>query len=104
MRLTNRSALVEFAGLSRRDAKECNHTRVRTIGRQNWLLAVRRRNASGRAAATSYTLIESCKQADLDVLAHLADVLVRVATHPASKIDDLLPMNWAKNFAPTTTA
>ena len=58
----------------------------------------------GRAAATSYTLIESCKQADLNVLAYLADVLVRVATHPASRIDELLPMNWAKHFGQTATA
>jgi hypothetical protein len=38
------------------------------------------------------------------VLAYLADVLVRVATHPASKIDELLPMNWAKKFAPAASA
>jgi hypothetical protein len=58
----------------------------------------------GRATATIYTFIESCRRADLDVLAHLADVLVRVATHPASRIDELLPMNWAKHFGQTATA
>jgi hypothetical protein len=30
--------------------------------------------------------------------------LVRVATHPASKIDELLPMNWAKRFAVTNAS
>jgi transposase len=69
------------------------------IGRKNWLFAGSMRG--GRAAATIYTLIESCKRADVDVLAYLADVLVRIATHPASRIDELLPMNWAKHFAPT---
>ena len=34
------------------------------------------------------------------MLDYLTDVLVRVATHPASKIDQLLPMNWARHFAP----
>ncbi|HZN38668.1 MAG TPA: transposase domain-containing protein, partial [Planctomycetota bacterium] len=37
--------------------------------------------------------------AKVDMLAYLADVLVRVATHPASRIDELLPANWAANFA-----
>jgi hypothetical protein len=58
----------------------------------------------GRAAAVLYTLIECCKLAGVDVLAYLADVLVRVATHPASRIDELLPANWAKHFAVTASA
>jgi transposase len=53
----------------------------------------------GRAAATIYTFVESCKRADVDVLDYLANVLVRVATHPASRIDELLPANWAARFA-----
>jgi transposase len=72
------------------------------IGRKNWLFAGSMRG--GRAAATIYTLVESCKRASVDVLAYLADVLVRVATHPASRIDELLPMNWAKRFAPPALA
>lgn len=72
------------------------------IGRKNWLFAGSMRG--GRAAAVIYTLVESCKRAEVDVLAYLADVLVRVATHPASRIDELLPMNWAKRFAPTASA
>jgi len=51
-----------------------------------------------------YTLIESCKLADVDVLAYWADVLVTVATHPASRIDELLPTNWARHFAATAIA
>lgn len=72
------------------------------IGRKNWLFAGSMRG--GRAAATIYTLVESCKRANVDVLAYLADVLVRVATHPASRIDELLPMNWATHFAPSAPA
>lgn len=63
------------------------------IGRRNWLFAGSLRG--GRAAATVYTLIESCRRAKLDVVDYLADVLVRVATHPASRVDELLPENWA---------
>jgi transposase len=56
----------------------------------------------GRAAAVIYSLIGSCELAGVDVLAYLADVLVRVATHPANRIDELLPVNWAANFAQPT--
>ena len=51
-----------------------------------------------------YTLVESCKLAGVDVLAYLADVLVRVATHAASGIDELLPADWAKLFAASASA
>ena len=31
---------------------------------------------------------------DVDPQAWLADVLARIADHPASKLDELLPWNW----------
>ena len=71
------------------------------VGRKNWLFAGSPRG--GRAAATIYTLIESCKQAGVDPLDYLADVLVRVATHPASRIDELIPANWKRVFGPTAS-
>lgn len=72
------------------------------IGRRNWLFAGSMRG--GRAAAVIYTLIECCRLADVDMVSYLADVLVRVATHPASRIDELLPANWAKLLAPAIPA
>jgi transposase len=42
-----------------------------------------------------YSLIVTAKLNDIDPQAWLADVLARIAEHPASKIDDLLPWNWA---------
>jgi hypothetical protein len=68
------------------------------IGRRNWLFAGSVRG--GRAAAVVYTLIECCRQAKLDMVSYLADVLVRVATHPASRVEELLPANWAAPVAP----
>jgi hypothetical protein len=41
-----------------------------------------------------YTLIETAKLAGVDPKAWLADVLARIADHPAQKIDALLPANW----------
>jgi len=70
------------------------------VGRRNWLFAGSPRG--GRAAATIYTLIESCKKAGVDPQAYLADVLTRVATHPASRVLELLPARWKALFAPAS--
>jgi len=100
-----RAALRQFLyeGLAPIDNNACERSiRPIAIGRNNWLFAGSMRG--GRAAAVLYTLIESCKLVGVDVLGYLADVLVRVATHPASRIDELLPANWAKHFAATASA
>ncbi|WP_352643685.1 transposase domain-containing protein [Mesorhizobium sp. M0220] len=39
-------------------------------------------------------LIVSAKMNDIDPQAWLADILARIAAHPAHRIDDLLPWNW----------
>jgi transposase len=62
------------------------------IGRRNWLFAGSLRG--GRAAAVVYTLVECCRLANVDMVSYLADVLVRVATHPASRVEELLPERW----------
>ena len=41
-----------------------------------------------------YSLIVTAKLNDVDPQAWLADVLARIATHPAHRIDELLPWNW----------
>ena len=41
-----------------------------------------------------YTLIETCKLNGVDARAWLADVLARIADHPARQIASLLPWNW----------
>ena len=40
------------------------------------------------------TLIITAKLNNVDPRAWLADVLRRIADHPASRLDDLLPWNW----------
>ena len=72
------------------------------VGRKNWLFAGSERG--GKAAATIYTLVESCKKVGLDPVDYLADVLVRVATHPASRVEELLPANWMRLFGDGQTA
>jgi len=41
-----------------------------------------------------YSLIESAKLNGLNPQCYLADVLIRIADHPARRIDELLPWNW----------
>lgn len=62
------------------------------VGRRNWTFCGS--DSGGRRAAAIYTLIETCKLNDVDARAWLADVLARIADHPARKIADLLPWHW----------
>jgi transposase len=41
-----------------------------------------------------YSLIISAKLNDIDPQAWLADVLRRIADHPASRLHELLPWHW----------
>jgi transposase len=62
------------------------------VGRKNWTFAGSDEGA--RRAADMYTLIETCKLNDIDPRAWMADVLDRIADHPAKAIDALLPWTW----------
>jgi transposase len=62
------------------------------VGRRNWTFAGS--DSGGRRAATMYALIETCKLNGVDARAWLADVLARIADHPANRIAELLPWNW----------
>ena len=67
------------------------------IGRKAWLFCGSDRG--GQRAAVIYTLIQTAKLNDIDPQAWLADVLARIASHPASRIDELLPWNWREHTA-----
>jgi transposase len=62
------------------------------IGRKNYLFAGS--DAGGRRAAALYSLIESAKLNDVDPQRYLADLLARIADHPARQIAELLPWQW----------
>jgi transposase len=62
------------------------------VGRKNWTFCGS--DTGGQRAAAIYTLIETCKLNDVDARAWLADVLARIADHPAKRLTDLLPWNW----------
>ena len=72
------------------------------LGRKSWLFAGSDRG--GKRAAAMYSLIVTAKMNDIDPQAWLADVLARIAEHPARGIDELLPWNWRPRSAPRNRA
>lgn len=69
-----------------------NRIRPIAIGRQNWLFAGSLR--AGKRATAVMSLIHSAKLNGLDPYAYIRDVLERLPTQPASRIDKLLPHCW----------
>ena len=70
-----------------------NQLRVVAVGRKNWLFAGSFEGA--RRAALLYSLVQSCALIGLPPFDYLKDVLLRVATHPHHRIDELTPKGWA---------
>ncbi|NJC36214.1 transposase [Xanthomonas arboricola] len=69
-----------------------NQIRPWALGRTNWLFAGSLR--SGKRAAAIMSLIQSALLNGHDPYAYLKDVLTRLPTHRASKVDQLLPHQW----------
>ena len=63
------------------------------LGRKSWLFAGSERG--GDRAAFMYSLIVTAKMNDVDPQAWLADVLARLPGTTASRVPDLLPLNWS---------
>jgi transposase len=69
-----------------------NQIRPIALGRSNWLFAGSLR--AGKRAAAVMSLVHSARINGHDPYAYLKDILERLPTHPASRIDDLLPHRW----------
>jgi len=72
------------------------------VGRGNWAFAGS--DTGGARAAAIYTLIETCKLNGIDPRAWLADILARIADHPAKRITELLPWHWCATTAAAQAA
>jgi hypothetical protein len=53
-------------------------------------------DAGGDRVAVIYTIVETCKMNGINPQAYLADVIERIADHPANRVDELLPWNWTR--------
>jgi transposase len=72
------------------------------LGRRSWLFAGSDRG--GDRAAAMYSLIITARLNDVDPRAWLADVLARIADHPASRLNELLPWHWREAREGTAAA
>ena len=70
------------------------------IGRKNWMFAGSENGA--RNAAILFGLVVSCKLAGVDPFAYFRDVLSRISTHPASRVQELIPREWKTRFGSLT--
>lgn len=68
--------------------------RMVVLGRKNYLFAGSETGAE--RAAIIYSLVAGCKLNGHDPFAYFNDVLRKVSTHPADRIDELLPSHWKK--------
>ena len=75
-----------------------NALRPIALGRKNYLFVGS--DNGGRRAAILYSLLRTCERHGVNAWEYLRDVLVRISTHPASRIDELLPHLWKPAAAP----
>jgi len=77
-----------------------NHTeralRCFAVGRANWTFFGSDRG--GKTAAVLRSFVTSCELVKVDPFVWFRDVLSRVADHPITKLDELLPHRWAAGY------
>ncbi len=76
--------------------------RAVAVGRRNYLFAGS--DSGGQRAAAFYSLIGSAKLNGLDPEAYLRHVFSRIADHPITRIEELLPWNVAADLQPAKAA
>ena len=73
--------------------------RIVAVGRKNYLFVGN--TEAGQNLAILQTLVQTCKLHKVNPQDYLSDVLIRIQTHPQSKIDELHPKNWKSLFDQT---
>lgn len=67
--------------------------RAIAVGRKNYLFVGRA--TGGHNLAVLQTLCQTCQLHSVNPYEHIKDVLVQISTHPAARLDELLPQHWA---------
>jgi hypothetical protein len=101
--VSNWTALVRFVGDGRIEAENNaaeRALRAVAIGRKNFLHLGS--DAGGDSAAVIYSLIGTAKLNGINPQHYLRYVLERIADHPISRVDELLPWVVAERIAPDT--
>ena len=66
--------------------------RTIAVGRKNFLFVGN--DQAGQNLAILQSLVSTCVANQVNPQSYIADVLLRIQTHPMNRIDELLPMNW----------
>lgn len=93
--LNQKAALYRYLdnGLLKPDNNTAeNAMRPVALGRKNWLFVGSERG--GHAAALYMSLIQSCKNCDVNPWEYLNDMLRRIMGHPVNRLRELLPDQW----------
>lgn len=69
-----------------------NALRIIALGRKNWQLVGH--EEAGQNTAILHTIVANCVLAGVNPQEYLADVLIRVQSHPANRIAELTPERW----------
>ena len=67
--------------------------RIIALGRDNFRWVGN--DQAGDNLAVLQTIVSTCVACGINPEDYLADLLLRVDTHPSAAIDELLPMNWS---------
>jgi transposase len=73
-----------------------NALRIVALGRKNFLFVGHEQ--AGQNHAIVQTIVSTCRLHNVDPYEYIKDVLIRIQTHPAAKIDELLPQNWVMSW------
>jgi transposase len=71
------------------------------VGRLNWLFLGS--DKGGQTAAVLFSFTATCKYLGIDPFTYLRDVFERLPTHPAERLEELLPHHWLAARQASTT-
>ena len=86
----NRYTEAGFLEMTNNASERIN--KIIAVGRRNWLFVGSPQG--GQTAATLFSVTATCRRLQMDAFAYLANVLLRLPTHPPERLDELLPDRW----------
>ena len=90
---TELTRFIENPGIPPDNNRSESALRVVALGRKNFLFVGHEQ--AGQNLADLYSLVATCMANGKDPLAYLTDILGRLGSHPATRLDELLPQNWS---------
>jgi hypothetical protein len=90
----SQDSTLKEATETRRRRKHASERALRTatLGRKNYLFVGN--DQAGQNIAGLHALVAKCTVNGVNPFEYLADVLPRLAEHPVSRIDEILPQSW----------